>query len=226
MRHPDPRKSIESYRGLAPVYDRSCRRMMPVREKVIALLRLRPGDTVLDVASGTGLSFGYLVAAVGPAGRVIAIEHSPDMMEIGRERVRSHGWENVILLEGDAAEAAIPGPVDAVLFHFTHDVLQSQQALENIFSVTRLGARIGVAGAKFGSWWLAPLNFWAMFRARKYLTTFAHLDAPWHLLAQYVPALAIEPRLFGTAYVAHGTYAKGNSVRPAPAMSIGQGDVD
>ena len=52
---------------------------MRVREERVALLDLQPGDVAVDVASGTGLSFPLLMEAIGPTGRLIAIEHSAEI---------------------------------------------------------------------------------------------------------------------------------------------------
>ncbi|TFD73122.1 class I SAM-dependent methyltransferase [Cryobacterium gelidum] len=72
------------------------------RECGVALLGLRPGDTVLDLACGTGLNFALLVDAVGPAGAVIGLDRSREMLEMARRRVKSNGWTNVRLVEADA----------------------------------------------------------------------------------------------------------------------------
>ena len=194
--------------------------MMPIRHETIMLLQLKPGDTVLDVASGTGLSFALLVEAVGSSGQVVAIEHSPEMMALARQRVQAAGWQNVTLIEAQVEKANIPTPLDAVLFHFTHDVLQSREALDNIFSAAKTQARVAVAGAKLTSWWLAPLNLWVLWRARRYLTTYDHLKMPWYFLAHDVPDITVEPRLFHTGYVGHGIYTKDVKLAQSTARNL------
>jgi demethylmenaquinone methyltransferase/2-methoxy-6-polyprenyl-1,4-benzoquinol methylase len=44
-----------------------------LRRLTVQQLRLRGGATVLDVGCGTGASFPFLVAAVGPAGRIVGV---------------------------------------------------------------------------------------------------------------------------------------------------------
>jgi len=48
--------SIARYRGKAASYNASAAFTMPLRLRTIALLRLQPGQTVLNVGAGTGLS--------------------------------------------------------------------------------------------------------------------------------------------------------------------------
>ena len=206
LRQPDAHRSITSYRRLAKNYDASCVPVMRMREEAVAFLNLQSGDVVVDVASGTGLSFPLLMKGIGPTGHLIGIEHSPDMMAIARQRVEAAGWRNVMLIESAVEAADVPLAADALLFHFTHDVLQSPGALALLFSRTKPGARVSVAGAKLTSWWLAPVNLWVMFRARHYLTTYCGLQQPWHNLLTFVPDLEIRPRLFDTGYVAQGRF--------------------
>lgn len=206
VRPPDAQRSIESYRRLAQHYDASCTPVMPIRGETVSLLNVQSGDVVVDVASGTGLSFPLIMKAIGPEGRLIAVEHSPEMMALARQRVAAAGWANVTLVEAPAERADIRVAVDALLFHYTHDVLQSPTALAQLFACAKPGARVAVAGAKFTSWWLAPLNVWVMIRARRYLTTFTVLHRPWRHLLTYVPELTVRRHLFDTGYIAYGRY--------------------
>lgn len=178
---------------------------MRLRRRVISLLELQPGQTVLDVACGTGLSFAWLREGVGESGHVIGVELSPDMLRQARARCETEGWRNVSLIESDMGSVDFPVPLDAILFNFTHDVIQSPRALERIFASARPGARIAVAGVKYAPWWLAPLNPIVRVRTRPYLTTYAGLDAPWKPLLDYLDDFAWTSTLFTTGYIGSGT---------------------
>ena len=204
MTAPDPRLALDLYRAHAAGYDASAERTMPLRRRTVAKLALRPGDTVLDVACGTGLSFALLQQGVGADGRIVGVELSPDMLARARARCESEGWHNVALIEAAMEGAAIPGTVDAVLFNFTHDVLRSPAALAHIFAAARPGARVAVAGMKLAPWWLAPLNLVVRAKARPYMTTFEGLERPWNLLAGYLERFEWEPVMFGTGYIGWG----------------------
>jgi ubiquinone/menaquinone biosynthesis C-methylase UbiE len=52
----------------------------------IAELDLKPGEAVLDIGCGTGALIPALVEAVGPQGRVVAMDFSPRMVAIARKR--------------------------------------------------------------------------------------------------------------------------------------------
>jgi tRNA A58 N-methylase Trm61 len=90
----------------------------PARRRAVAALGLTPGDTAVDMGTGTGANLPYLRGAVGPDGRVVGIDLSPGMLQRARRRVERHGWDNVKLLEGDIRDPPVDGPVDAVLSAF------------------------------------------------------------------------------------------------------------
>jgi len=204
MSAPDPQLAIARYRAHAPGYDASAVRTMPLRRRTVAKLELRPGETVLDVACGTGLSFPLLREGVGETGRIVGVELSPDMLALARERCVREGWRNVTLIESAMETADLQGPVDAILFNFTHDVLRSARALERIFAAARPGTRVAVAGMKLAPWWLAPLNAVVRAQARPYMTTFEGLARPWDLLEAYLEGFERETVLFGTGYIGWG----------------------
>lgn len=204
MAGPDPRRAIERYRAHAAGYDASAARTLPLRRRTIAALALAPGQIVLDVACGTGLSFPLLEQGVGPGGQVVGVELSPDMLALARARCVREGWRNVTLVESAMESAEIPAGVDAVLLNFAHDVLRSPPALERIFAAARPGARVAVAGMKLAPWWLAPVNLVVLAKARPYMTTVAGLGRPWSLLAAYLDHFEWTPALFHTGYIGWG----------------------
>jgi len=213
---PNRAAAIESYRKLAARYDASCWMVEPGRLEAIALLQLHPGQTVLDVASGTGKSFPALAHAVGASGRVIGVEQSPDMARIAQQRIEDLGLANVRQIVAPVEEALIDEPVDALLFHYTHDVLRTPAALVRLFGAARPGARVVLVGFKLPTDWRAVFNPWFRHRARGYLSTFEGIHAPWSHLLRYVPDLKIErERFFGSGYVATGTVAS-----TKPSMEI------
>jgi len=204
MSAPDPQLAIARYRAHAPGYDASAARTMALRRRTVAKLELRSGEAVLDVACGTGLSFPLLREGVGETGRIVGVELSPDMLALARERCVREGWRNVTLIESAMETADLQGPVDAILFNFTHDVLRSPAALERILAAARPGTRVAVAGMKLAPWWLAPLNAVVRAQARPYMTTLEGLARPWDLLEAYLEGFERESVLFGTGYIGWG----------------------
>lgn len=207
-RTPDRAVALRRYRDLAQRYDAATRGIERKRQLAIELLRLHPGQVVLDAACGTGSALETLARLVGPEGRVIGVEQSPEMIATARQRCAALGLQNVSLLEAPVEEARIAGPLDAVLFSFAHDVLQSAAALANVFAAARPGARVASAGAKLYPRGLFFLDFWVRWRVRNYVSTLEGLDRPWARLRQYVPDFTItEVTYFGSGYVGSGSYA-------------------
>lgn len=164
----DPSLAVQNYRALADIYDASCTRIASIRDETIALLGLRVGDRVLDVACGTGLNFPQLRSAVGDIGRGAGIELSPEMCALARQRIIAATWSNVSVMEGNALTAQVVHqagvPFDAILFHYTQDVFRQPAAIGRLLSLCRPGARVAVAGFKSAPLWAAPVTIIAMWR--------------------------------------------------------------
>jgi SAM-dependent methyltransferase len=201
----DAAAALDQYRRAASGYDRHMRRFARWQRMAVERLELGPGEVVIDVACGTGLNFPLLEARIGPSGRIIGIDLSPEMLAQARDRAAHEGWENVTVIEAAVEEAEFEGRGGAALFSFTHDVLQSTQAVANVVAHLRPRARLASVGAKLAPRWAFPVNFVVRRQARPYMTTFRGLDRPWRELERYTDEMRHSSMALGGAYVAWGT---------------------
>ena len=203
---PDRNAALAQYRQRASVYDLELTLFEPLRAESIAALALRPGDTVLDVGCGTGLSLPGLMRAVGADGRVVGIEQSPEMFELARQRVADHGWTQVSLHCAPVEDAEIDLRADAALFHFTHDILRQVDAIANVLQGLKPGARVVASGLK----WAAPglgwgMNLFELPAALRSVTSLQGMGRPWSLLQEQLGPMRVQQRMLGGAYLASGT---------------------
>jgi arsenite methyltransferase len=198
----DNERSIELYRRKAAAYDASAKFTMPLRRRTIALLQLQPGQTVLDVGSGTGLSFALLRDAVGDQGRVLGFEQSPDMFALAEQRVAQAAWGNVWQANAAAETVRLPELADAVLFNYTHDICRTPAAVNNILRQVKPGARVAMAGIKFFPWWTGPLNLLAWLKNRPYNAKAADLWTPWSHVAAQCENFQWHSTQWGMGYIA------------------------
>jgi ubiquinone/menaquinone biosynthesis C-methylase UbiE len=126
------------------------------------------------------------------------------MLALARERVSQNKWQNVTLVNSSVEDARIAEAVDAALFTFTHDVMRSPLALQNVMRSVKQGGRVVAAGSKWAPWWAWPVNIALWYGARRYTTTFEGFSRPWSHLVPYVPGLQLESHLLGAIYVAWG----------------------
>jgi ubiquinone/menaquinone biosynthesis C-methylase UbiE len=206
---PNRATALRQYRMRARIYDFELALFEPVRQRAIDLLLLNKGDRVLDVGCGTGLSFTALEGMVGREGSIVGIEQSPEMLERARARAAENGWTNVELISAAVEEAAIPLAADAALFHFTHDIMRTPDALRNVCSHLKPGARVVAAGLKWARMRAMPLNILVWNAAMRSTSTLEGLARPWSHLETIVPELEVEQMLGGTVYVAGGVIKDG-----------------
>ena len=96
-----------------PLFERAAQ---GVSNRLVELAKIKPGDRVLDIATGTGEPAITAARKVGPNGRVIGVDHSPGMLDVARRRAASLGLNNVEYREGEAASLKEPaGSFDAVV---------------------------------------------------------------------------------------------------------------
>jgi ubiquinone/menaquinone biosynthesis C-methylase UbiE/DNA-binding transcriptional ArsR family regulator len=106
-----------------------------------ALLRLMPPMTIADLGAGDG-SFSLLLAP--SASRVIAVDSSEKMLEVGREQAQRHGIRNVDFRLGDMEQVPIgSGEVELVFFSQSlHHALHPERALMEAARILKPGGRV------------------------------------------------------------------------------------
>lgn len=192
------------YGGLEPIF-----LLRPAfRRRAIAKLRLKAGDTVLEIGCGTGLNLPYLADAVGPSGSVIGVDASSGMLDRARARVASEGRRNVSLEQQDATRLRVDRPLDAVLFGLSYSVLPDRPpALAGAWQSLKSGGRLVIFDGslpdnRFGRA-LRPIT--------RLLTALAPGDPdsrPWEDLASLSPSVEVERFPPGIWYACAITKAK------------------
>lgn len=106
------REQVETmFNNIAPTYDRLNHSLSlgidrRWRRKAIDALQPFAPQTILDVATGTG-DFAILAAQRLDPDRIIGVDISEGMMDVGREKVKAAGLDNVIFFDkGDCTDLA------------------------------------------------------------------------------------------------------------------------
>ena len=156
----------ERYGRWARLYDwfaRATASVGGVRRECVAALDLHPGDTVVEFGCGPGVNLPALRDAVGPTGRVVGVDITGRMLRRARALVERRGWENVSLVQGDAATPPV-GAVDGVLATFVtslfpdaYDVVDGWCDLTDSVVVANFVPR-GNPGANAALWGFTRLN--------------------------------------------------------------------
>lgn len=126
-------------------------------EWLVDRLEPRPGATVLDLAAGPG-DTGFLAAErIGPEGRLISTDFSPEMVAVARRRAAELGLENVEFRVMDAEQMDLPDAwVDAVVCRWgLMLMLDPAAALARTRRVLRPGGRLAfavVGAAEHNAW--------------------------------------------------------------------------
>jgi SAM-dependent methyltransferase len=134
-----------------------------IGEWLVANLDVRPGQTILELACGTGDTGMAAAPLLGPTGRLILTDFAPAMVEAARRRGTELGLANVEFRVMDAERLTLPDAcVDGVICRWGYMLMaEPAAALRETRRVLRRGGHL--CFSVFGS---AERNPWAAVPAR------------------------------------------------------------
>jgi SAM-dependent methyltransferase len=108
---------------------------------------INPGDTVLDLGSGAGVDVFRAAQAVGPEGRVIGVDFTPDMIELATANAIKAGIDTVEFRQGEIESLpVIDGTVDLVLSNCVINLVpDKRKAFAEIHRVLASGGRFVIS---------------------------------------------------------------------------------
>lgn len=111
---------------------------------VVPALKLGSGDTVADLGAGTGYFSWRLARAVGPAGRVYAVDIQPEMLERLQQQMAARGVTNVVSVLGTASDPKLPAAaLDLILMvDVYHEFEHPYEMLEATCRALKPGGRL------------------------------------------------------------------------------------
>lgn len=109
-----------------------------------AIAPLRAGETVLDIGSGAGMDLLLGARRVGPSGRAIGVDRTPEMIASCRASAAEAGLHNVEVREGDlhelpAEDASVDVVISNGVLNLAHDKLK---AFAEVVRILRPGGRL------------------------------------------------------------------------------------
>jgi arsenite methyltransferase len=113
----------------------------------VAIASLKKGEVVLDLGSGAGFDCFLAAQRVGPTGKVIGVDMTPEMLDIARENVQKGDYKNVEFRLGEIENLPVAdNSVDVIISNCVINLsIDKGRVFEEAFRVLRSGGRVMVS---------------------------------------------------------------------------------
>jgi trans-aconitate 2-methyltransferase len=190
----------------AATYDRVSEPQVEWAREVLERLPLRGDETVLDAGCGSGRVTLLLLERL-PAGRVIAVDSAPSMVEHAREAL----GERATVFQANLTELELDEPVDAAFSNAVfHWIADHDRLFERLFAALRPGGRLVAQCGGAGNVERFHRAAAAAAAEPPYADHLAGWTGPWH----FAGADETASRLLGAGFVDVHTWLEARPVAP------------
>ncbi|NOZ75741.1 MAG: class I SAM-dependent methyltransferase [FCB group bacterium] len=176
------------------------------RKMAVSQLHLKPGDTVVEIGCGTGLNFPYILEYLGNTGKLIGVDLTGAMLDKAQLKVEKKGWENVHLIQGDAAKYTFPDTTNCIFSSFALTLApEYQNIIEAASHSLADGGRFVLLDFKKPEKWPLWVTKMGVAITKPFGVTLDLAERkPWEVMKKYFRNVTVTDLYGGFVYIAAG----------------------